>query len=104
MACFPSNLIAQYTIVNVSVFVNKFDKLFPQFMLLLYLNDGFVITFYVISCLLLSWIGFSRDTVDLCRIDMMDEYQLLTTNTFVVKYVVPVKAQLYSHRRVASIL
>ena len=79
-----------------------FDKLFPQFMLLFYLDDGFVIKFYVIPCLLLGWIGFSRDTVDLCRIDMIGEYQPLVINTFIVKNAVPAKVQLSSHGRVVS--
>ena len=45
MACFPSNLIVQSAIVYVSVFVLMFDKLFPQFMLLFYRDNGFVIKF-----------------------------------------------------------
>ena len=96
-------MIAQFTIVYVSVFVLMFDKLFPQFMLFLSIN-GFVIKFlyiYVIPCLLLGWIGFSRDTVDLCRIDVIGKYQPLI-NTFVIKNVVPVKAQFCSHGRVVS--
>ena len=56
----------------------------------------------VVPCLLLGWIGFSRDTVDLCRIDMIGEYQPLVINTFVVKNAVPVKDQLSSHGRVVS--
>ena len=102
MACFPSNLIAQFTIVYVSVFVLMSDKLFPQFMLLFYFNDCFVINFYVMPCLLLGWIGFSRDTVDLFRIDMIGEYQPLVINTFLVKNSVPVKVQFSSHGRVVT--
>ena len=71
-----------------------FDKRFPQFMLLFYLDNGFVVKFRVIPCLLLGRIGLSRDTVELCRIDMIGEYQPLIIKTFVVKNVVPVKAQL----------
>ena len=103
MSGFPSNLIAQSTIVYVSVFVPMFDKHYPQFMLLLYLVDGFVIKFYVIPCLLLGWIGFSRDIVVLCRIDMIGEYQPLVINSLVVKNVVPVKDKLCSHGRLVSI-
>ena len=44
MACFSSN-IAQSTIVYVDVFVLMFDELFPQFMLLFYDDNGFVIKF-----------------------------------------------------------
>ena len=103
MAYFPSNLIAQSTIVYVSVFVLMLGKnFFSQFMLLFYLDNGFVIKFLVIPCLLLDWIGFSRETVDLCSIDMIDEYQPLIINTFVVMNVVPVIAQLCSYGRIVS--
>ena len=51
---FPIEL-AQFTIVYVSVFVLMFDKLFPQFMLLFYLDDGFVISFK--SFLVFSLVG-----------------------------------------------
>ena len=58
------------------------------------------------SFLLFSLVGlvFSRDTIDLCRIDMIGEYQPLVFNTFVVKNVVPVKAQLCSNGRVVPFL
>ena len=42
------------------------------------------------------------DTVDLCKIDMIGEYQPSVINTFVVWNVVPVKAQLCFHGRVVS--
>ena len=90
--------------VYVSVFVLMFDKLFPQYMLFFYLDDGFVIKSKVIPCLLHGWIGLSWDTFDLCRIDMIGEYQPLVINTFVAKNVVPVKAQLCSHGGVFSFL
>ena len=73
-------------------------------MLLFYIDYGFVIKFKVIRCLLRGWFGFSRYTVDLCRIDMICEYQPLIINTFVVKNVAPVKAQLCSQGRVDSFL
>ena len=50
----------------------------------------------------LAALVFSRDTVDLCRIDMIGEHQPLIINTFVFKNVDPVKAQLSSHGRVVS--
>ena len=88
--------------VYVSVIVLMFDELFPQLMLLFYLDDDFVIKFKVIPSLLLGWIGLSWDAVDLCWIDMIGEYQPLVINTFVVKNVVPVNSLLCSHGRVVS--
>ena len=40
-----NNMVAQSTMAYVSVFVLMFDKLFPQFLILFYLDDGFVIKF-----------------------------------------------------------
>ena len=61
-----------------------------------------MITFNVIPCLLFGGIGLSKDTVDLCKIDMIGEYHSLIINTFVVNNVVPVKSQLCYHCRVVS--
>ena len=48
------------------------------------------------------WIGFSRDAVDLRRIDLIGKYQPLVINAFVVRNSVPVQAQLCSHGRVVA--
>ena len=54
MACFQSNFIAQSTMAFVSVYVLIFDKLFPQFVLPISVDDGFVIMFCDIPWLFLS--------------------------------------------------